>query len=87
MHNNDTEEKIKGQPRVKGLLRLLLSMFIIWVFMFIIGPKLQMIPMVRPLIAFIEARDIDAGAYYYTDIEEFSEADIHMSNTMAYPTR
>ena len=87
MHYTQTEKKINERSTVRRLFSLLLSIFIIWIFLFILGPRLQLIPMVRPLITFVESRDIDAGAYYYTDIEEFSEADIHMNNTMAYPTR
>ena len=87
MHHANAANAIRGRSAKRGIFGLLLSIFLIWVFMFVIGPELERIPLVRPLITFIEARDIDAGAYYYTDIEEFSEADIHMSNTMAYPTR
>ena len=40
---------------------------------------------VDSFVEFIEERDIDAGALYYTDIEEFSEAEINMENTMRFP--
>lgn len=48
------------------------------------GPLLNDWSVVKPLITFIEERDIDAGAYYYTDIEEFAEAGLIMDNTMDY---
>ena len=87
MRKDHTQKQIREHSAIRRLSGLLLSIFLIWVFMFIIGPKLQKVPIVQPLFAFIEEHDIDAGAYYYTEIEEFSEADVHMNNTMTYPTR
>jgi len=36
------------------------------------------VPYVRPLIQHIAASGINAGGYYYTEIEETAEADVHM---------
>ena len=60
------------------------SIFVIWLFLFVIGPFFLKTSALSPLADFIEERGIDAGALYYTDIEEFSEAEINMKNTMAY---
>ena len=40
-----------------------------------------------PFTDFIEERGIDAGALYYTELEEFAEAEAQMSNTMVYMPR
>jgi hypothetical protein len=53
-------------------------------FFFVVGPFFLEMPAIAPLANFIEERGIDAGALYYTDIEEFSEANINMENTMQY---
>ena len=70
---------------IKPVLKLLASILIILVFMFYAGPKLGQSPWLKPLADFIEERDINANMYFYTEVEEFSEANINMENTMAYP--
>ncbi|MHC5040021.1 MAG: hypothetical protein ACYTHM_22165 [Planctomycetota bacterium] len=34
-----------------------------------------------------DERDIDAGALFYTEVEAFSDADVHMRNTRVHPPR
>jgi len=68
----------------KKVLQLIMSIFIILFFIFGIGPLMDNLPFIKPMITFIEDRNIDASALYYTEIEEFSEADIFMNNTMDY---
>jgi len=70
----------KGR-RIGALLACILAVLLL---MFVIGPALQDLPLVRPLATFVEERDIDAGALYYTEIEEFAEAEINMNHTMKY---
>ena len=67
--------------------RLFLCIFIIWAFMFIAAPWVEKMPAVEPIICFIDENYIDASALYYTEIEEFFEAEIHMENTMNFPPR
>ena len=70
---------------VQPVLKLLASILIILLFMFYVGPKLGQVSWFKPLADFIEERDINANMYFYTEVEEFSEANINMENTMAYP--
>jgi len=67
--------------RIGALLACILAILLL---LFVIGPALKDLPLVRPLATFVEERDIDAGALYYTDIEEFAEAEINMNHTMKY---
>ena len=67
--------------------RLFLFIFIIWAFMFIVAPWVEKTPAVEPIICFIDENYIDASALYYTEIEEFFEAEIHMENTMNFAPR
>ena len=60
---------------------------IILFFMLYAGPKLGQLPWFKPLADFIEERDINANMYFYTEVEEFSEANINMENTMTFPPR
>jgi len=56
-------------------------------FIFYVGPFLDTLEVNKPLVNFIEENDIDAGALYYTEIEEFSDANINMENTRDYTPR
>ena len=69
---------------LKRLAALAASLLLIWFFMYHLGPWLKNLPAVRPLMNFIEERGIDATALYYTDIEEFAEADVQMNHSMDY---
>jgi hypothetical protein len=53
-------------------------------FIFVVGPGISGAPYVRPLVRFIDERDIDASALFYTEIEEFNEADVRMRNAVKY---
>jgi hypothetical protein len=68
----------------KGVARLLVSIILILLFIFYLAPWMTALPMLRPLMNFIEERGIDAGALYYTEVEEFAEAEAQMDNTMVY---
>ena len=51
---------------------------------FFIDPWILQTPLFRPLGDFIDENDIDAGALFYTEVEEFSDADVKMRNSMKY---
>lgn len=80
--------KMDGQKSpsifIKKLTALVLGFFFVWIFMFLIAPWLQKSPSVQPLADFIEETGIDASALYYTEVEEASEAELHMRTTMEY---
>lgn len=69
----------------RGIAELCAGIFFILIFMFVFAPWLEQTPVIKPLADFIEERDIDAGALYYTEVEEFSVANLTMDNTMDYP--
>ena len=82
------DERQDGCKNPSGLIRkwaaLFLCFFLVWVFMFVIAPWIEKMPAVRPLAEFIEESGIDASALFYTDVEEASEAELNMYNTMKY---
>ena len=58
------------RSKVKGWTIFLLTIFLLWFFGVAIGPWLQHhIPGVDQIVQEIEEQDIDAGAYFYTEIE------------------
>jgi len=74
--------KISGQT--EQILKLFGCILAILIFMFYIGPFIERLPIVNPLIKVIVERNIDAGAMYYTEIEEFSTAEINIRNSLDY---
>ncbi len=71
--------------RFKPVLKLLASIVIIMFFMLYAAPRLGQVSWFKPIADFIEERDINANVYFYTEVEEFSDANINLENTMAYP--
>lgn len=53
-------------------------------FIYIIGPLGLETPMLKPMADFIESSNIKANGYYYTDVAEFSDAEMYMKNSMGY---
>ena len=70
---------------MKPVIKLLVWTAAILFFMLYAGPKLGKMPMFQPIAVFIEENDINANMYFYTEVEEFSEANINMQNTMDFP--
>lgn len=77
----------KNKTRGKGIVALLFSVLAIIFFLFYIGPQLQKLPLFQPIARFIDERGIKANMYFYTEVEEFSEAHINMDNSMDFPPR
>ena len=56
-------------------------------FVLFIAPCIDDLQYIKPLTSFIDEQEIDAAALYYTDIEEFSIAELNMKNTIDYVLR
>lgn len=76
--------QVPSESKGKGVFALLVSIALVLVFILVIGPMVAQLPMIKPLTDFIEERQIDAGALFYTEIEEFSEAELNLRHTMKY---
>lgn len=72
------------EPLARRLVKLVMGIISIWLFMFVIAPSMDDKPMIKTLVDFIENRNIDASALYYTEIEEFSTASIFFDNARRY---
>ena len=73
--------------RIKRISMLIAGILVLWLLISQVGPWIDRRPSVKPLIDFIEENNIDASALYYTEIEEFAEADIQMNHTMDFAPR
>ncbi len=56
----------------------------IWIFVQVLAPQARRIESVRTITDYIRAHDIDATAYFYTEIEESGMAEQALRNAMAY---
>jgi len=83
--NLNSENRVLN--KIKDYLYLIVSILIVTVFVLYLAPCIDDAPYVKPLTNFIDDQEIDAGALYYTDIEEFSIAEINMKNTFDYLPR
>ena len=60
----------KETSKLRGWLMMGLTILLLWCFAAIVGPWGEAnIPVFHQIVETIEARDIDAGAYFYTEIE------------------
>ena len=58
-----------------GTVRLIAGLAVIWVFVFVLAPWLQLATWVGSVHAAAGQRGIDAGTLFYTETEVFSEAE------------
>jgi len=80
----DPAMNVKKQPsRLRAWSMLVFGFFCVWLFAFIVGPWLQdKIPIYQQIIQVIEERDIDAGAYFYTEIEASYEGEQYLLESL-----
>ncbi len=64
-----------------------LGIAVIFFFMFFLGPKLERLHMFEPIAAVIDEKNIEAGMYFYTDVDLFSEAQLNINNSMDFPPK
>ncbi len=85
--NAQPAEGTGGNPRghrAGDWLRLALSLAALWFMVFVAAPLIEKIPAVDTMHTFIEERDIEAAALYYTEVEEFADAESHIRDAVAF---
>ena len=75
----------QGAGLLKRWAGLFLCLFILWLLMAYAAPWGRQTDTLRPFMDVIEERGIDATAYYYTDLEEFAEAENNITHALRYP--
>lgn len=56
-------------------------------FILYIGPFMESYLGLKPVAEEIDRRDIKANMYFYTEVDEFSEAQVIMTNSRKYPVK
>jgi len=70
--------------KARGWRQIFLAVAGLVFFIYVIGPMGLQAPVIKPDADFIEKNSINANGYYYTDVEEFSDAEMYMKNAMGY---
>lgn len=85
MTQDKNKERSGPAKALKGWIHLIIWLLCIWGFMFLLAPMIQkMVPAVNTLSHYITESGIDAGAIYYTEVEEVGEADQGIRNTFRF---
>jgi hypothetical protein len=79
-----TDPGSKPAPRIRGWIMLAAGVLSIWLFAVVVGPWLEKrIPVFNEIVETIEEQDIDAGAYFYTEIKASYEGERYLKNALA----
>jgi len=65
-------------------LAFVAGLIAIWFFVFGLAPFIQRFAPVNTVHEYIEQRDIDATTLFYTETDEFAEAELYLQNAMSY---
>lgn len=78
-------QKPTPKTMTKKCLSLLMWVGLIWAFAFVFAPWLQrQSTTVQTLSTYIDESGIDAGAVYYTEVDEVSDADLMIRDTFRF---
>lgn len=78
-----SEAEIPKGKKLRGWLGLGLGFFIIWVFGFVVGPVVQdSVPTFQKIARVVEEKDIDSGAYFYTEIKASYEGEAYLRQAL-----
>jgi uncharacterized membrane protein len=76
--NVDIEQDKNKKKRFYNWVYILFAIGGLALFMYVIGPLGLNTKALKPMADFIEKNDINANAYYYTEVDEFFESERHM---------
>jgi hypothetical protein len=67
---------------MKAWIRMALGLSGAWAFVFLIAPSVREISPVKEVLDSVRENGIDAGALFYTDAEESSEAEFALRHAL-----
>ena len=78
------KNEASSPTRAGGWVTIFLTVTGLILFIYVIGPIGLQTPMIKPIADFIDESGINANGYYYTDVAEFSDAEMYMKNAMGF---
>jgi hypothetical protein len=82
--NNIINIKKTGSFNLKAIIKLILSFTCVILFVLVLAPELDNLAIVKPMVNNIDEKEIDASALFYTEIDEFSAAEIRVNSSLKY---
>jgi hypothetical protein len=80
---NKESGKATEKSRLKGWAGLAAGVFVIWFFGFVLGPAVQdNVTTFSKIAKVVEERDIDSGAYFYTEIKASYEGEAYLRQAL-----
>jgi hypothetical protein len=73
---------VRKGTRAGGWIRLALGLAALAVIVFVLAPAGEHIPAVGAIHRHIHDRGIDADALYYTEVEEFADAETYIRDAL-----
>lgn len=74
------ELQSSSAPKWRKWLSFLLGVLLIWVFIFLVAPLIDHVPVVGQAHNTIKEEGIEAGAFWYVDVEKVAKAATFMRN-------
>ena len=75
--------RIDKMQKLQRILKLIIAIGVI-ILILLLAPMTKKIALIEPMITSIKERGIETTAFYYTEIEEFSTAEININNSFKY---
>jgi hypothetical protein len=86
MKKSENKDKLPEEShrfRAKPWLKLAFGFGLVWLFIFVICPwATDYIPLMPQIVQTIEERDINANAYFYTEIEASYDGEQYLRNSL-----
>ncbi len=74
-----------GMNRIRKWGALTGSIVLLWLFMFVIAPWFMRYTAVSELAQYIDERDIEATALWWSEVEIGADAEMNCRNSVQYP--
>jgi hypothetical protein len=71
-----------GSASWRGWLGLAIGLAAMWFFTFVALPGIHQLPLIKPVMDVIAESGVDAGSYWYTQLEETAEGSMYVRNTL-----
>ena len=66
-------------------MRLFVCLFVLWILMAYVAPWGRQTAIFRPMMDLVDERGIKVTSYYYTDSEDFAEAELNITHSLRFP--
>jgi len=73
--------------RLKSWFKLCIGVAVLFFLFYVVGPFLDNLPGIKPVVDFVDDSGINAAAFYYTGVEEVADSVVYIRNSLEYPPK